>query len=354
MTRSGRRTLSLVLAGAVIVSACGDDTADDTTATRPSDQSDPSPSTTVETTPSTDVATSVIESTSTSTSTSTAATVPASDDPPLVAITAEGDAVFFAVGSTAPTMLFDGPDPDAPPPEEGPGPNVVDSVAITPDGSKAFVGLCCEPIAGAILTAEPPDLASYETTTPPVFGYGPAVSPDGRYVAVGEINGPVVSITEIATGTRLDVPTLEVPLDVYFPYDTMWMDDDRLVALGTITGGSPSGGWFAYAITISDGAVSVGDAIDLSALAEVGPGTLLRLAGVLDGDRFAVQREGESSAAAVEFSSGSIEPGGAIDVGEPARSIWLQPGRETIHVGLDERLHVGDEIIPGAYRWARR
>ena len=68
---------------------------------------------------------------------------------------------------------------------EGPGPNHVTTVSVTPDGSTAYFDSCCEPAAGMIFSvptdgSRPPE--------PLTNGLGPAVSPDGRSLAHTAVN----------------------------------------------------------------------------------------------------------------------------------------------------------------------
>lgn len=274
----------------------------------------------------------------------------------LVAIDGDGDALAFFDGpDAAPVVLFDGPDPDAPPPAEGPGPNVVDGIALAPSADTAYVGTCCEPIAGAILVTEPPEPATYGPE-PPLIGYGPAISPDGRHLASGQIALGVVSILDRSTGARLEVPPLGAAAGAYSPYDTMWLDDRRLATLGIWSSGAGST-WVMYPVEVSDGVVTVGDRVDLSGAVGDATDVLVRFAGRLDDDRIALHRRGDDAVLAVPFAAGPragrAEPAVVDGLEQAALTVWTEPGQPTIVVTEDRRLQVGGVRVEGEYLWAR-
>jgi hypothetical protein len=68
----------------------------------------------------------------------------------LTAIDSSGDAVVIDAGT--PTVVYDGTDPDDAAPEEGESVSI-DGVAVAPDG-RVIVSLCCEPVAGSLLTVD--------------------------------------------------------------------------------------------------------------------------------------------------------------------------------------------------------
>ena len=78
---------------------------------------------------------------------------------------------------------------------EGPGPNHVTTVGVSPDGSTAYYDSCCEPAAGLVSVIPTDGSREPESINP---GLGPAVSPDGRFLAYTAINAVVVR--DLATG----------------------------------------------------------------------------------------------------------------------------------------------------------
>ena len=68
---------------------------------------------------------------------------------PFVAIDGNGDAVLVESMDGTSTVLADGTDPDDPLPSEGEV-TYIDGVTVSPDGTIAIVGYCCEPIAGSL------------------------------------------------------------------------------------------------------------------------------------------------------------------------------------------------------------
>lgn len=93
---------------------------------------------------------------------------------------------------------------------EGPGPNSVTQISVTPDHTMAYFDSCCEPAAGMIFAVPVDGSAPPEPLT---NGLGPAVSPDGRYLAYTAINAVVVR--DLQTGeerTFTDPAYDETPL----------------------------------------------------------------------------------------------------------------------------------------------
>lgn len=335
----------------------------------------PAPTTTVESTgstvPSSDTTVPTTEDVTTTfpddpTSTvPTAAIAPTSTVPaaPLTVIAAlddNGDAVLVPTDAD-PFVVFDGPEPDQPAPEEGPGPNVVDSVALRPAGHTAFVGVCCEPIAGSILSGSPTDLGTESVA----FGYAPAFSPDDRYLAIGLIQGPALTITDLTTGFDLAVPEFTQDVGIYTPVDTMWLDATRVIALGATYEADGTPRWIAIPMVVNGQVVEVGEPLLVNETLPAGENAtpiehpVVRFAGVVGDDHFAIHVPGGSNALSVEFRlDGVIAGSDAVSgdpsgVGEAARSIWYRPGNPVVWVGEDGTLHRGDETFPGSYRWAR-
>jgi hypothetical protein len=376
-----RRGTALVAVAALGLAACGDTDTDDGAAAGVTQGVTPTttagatePATTAGTTTTTATTTATTTGTSNTTTSTTSAQgsvapesttsgprptrTPSAErlGSTLVAIDGDGDALAFPDGPTAPpVLLFDGPDPDDPPPAEGPGPNVIDGIALAPDGETAYVGTCCEPIAGTILVTEPPEPASYGPG-PPLFGYGPAVSPDGRYLASGQIALGVVSILDRTSDTQLQVPAVDAAAGTYSPYDTMWLDAQRLATLGIWSSG-PEPIWAMYPVEVVDGEVRVGERVDLSGSVGSAVDTLLRFAGRVDDDRVALHRRADTSVLAVPFAGGpqaaDVETIEVDGVGEPASTLWVEPGEPTIVVSEDRTLYVGGTQVAGEYLWAR-
>lgn len=271
----------------------------------------------------------------------------------IAALDANGDAVLIDADRSGERferiLLHDGPDPDTPAPEEGPGPNGVDAIALSPDGSSAAVGFCCEPIAGSVVIGPPGVLGDEQS----LFGYAPAVSPDGRLLAVGQIAGPATALYDAATLQPLDVPTLSEDVGVYSPYDTMWLDESRVVGLGILSDGGNR--WVAIPMTVEGDAVTVGEAIDLSEILPTFDQADVRVGGFDDEDHFLIHVRGEPSLQAVEFRNDGVlstRPSVSVD-DKDARSIWFETAGPIVWVGADGVLHRGDQVIEGEYLWAR-
>lgn len=120
---------------------------------------------------------------------------PSTTAPPavLVAVTRDGRLVVVDVATGRelrqlaargdPSLTYDG---------EGLGPNVIDDVALSPDGSTVWFSECCEPAGGSLYRvptdgSEPPALVTH--------GYSPVVATDGRYVLITSVLGIYVEDT---------------------------------------------------------------------------------------------------------------------------------------------------------------
>lgn len=330
----------------------------DATSTTSGDTSTSAPSITSSTAPDVGATTDAPVVVDPTTAPSTDATTSTTVSPPVlrtksvVAITASGDAVFFPAGGEAPILLFDGPDPDAPPPEEGPAPNSVDAVAVTPDGSIAFIGTCCEPVSGAILQTAPPTLASYENGLP-LRGYAPAVSPNGKFLSTGSIPAAEtpISVMDIESGDFVEV-VFDGDTDTFTSFDTMWLDDSHLGVIGTVLIDSAQE-WVVFPVAFDGTTATVGEQIVFSPDEpdEIGAKTW-QFAGTRNGTDFAVHHEDLSTLLSIPFD-GDLSSFESFDVDEPALRVWVDPVRPTIVVHVDGSLHIGDAVIPGDYVWAR-
>ena len=155
--------------------------------------------TTTAPTPSTSVATSPTTASppTTAAATTTTSVAPIPPPTPIVAATVDGRLVVLDPGTGAEVrQLADLGDPRGGG-AEGPGPNHVTQVSVTPDGSTAYFDSCCEPAAGLILAVPTDGSREPEALAP---GLGPAVSPDGRLLAYTAINAVVVR--DLATGNE--------------------------------------------------------------------------------------------------------------------------------------------------------
>lgn len=212
------------------------------------------------------------------------------------------------------------------------------------DATTAWVGLCCEPVVGAILSTTPPQPASYDG--PPTYGYNPAVDPSGRYLATGQIVGAGLSISPVDGDGPAITPSGD-DSDTISPYDVMWLGERHVAVLGI---GSSAGAWVARIVEFDGTTATV---VDDVVVAPFDRESTYRFAGPLDGGRLGVHAEGSARVLAVPVlgAPGEIE---TIDLDAPARSVWFGGIEPTVVVGVDRTLRVGDEIVPGEFLWARR
>ncbi|MEM8621105.1 MAG: hypothetical protein AAGF73_15410 [Actinomycetota bacterium] len=289
----------------------------------------------VETAPSTIASTvATVESTPAPAPSSTVAPTTTTPPPPssappapisVVAVTTDGDAVH--IDGEAVALMVDADARDAPPPAEGPGASYVSGIARAADGSRAWVGLCCEPYAGSVV----------EPTTPgqqPTFGRAPAIDPSGRYLATGQIGGVAVAITDLSTGTLLVAPA--VSDTTFVPHDTMWIDEAVVITLGTTD----------TTTVVHTSAVRADGDVSLLASTEIAITGDTRLAG-LDDANVMIHEVGTDRIVVL-----SADGAAAALLEAPARSYWFADGDDVV-VGLDGTLTVGDVTVPGEFAWAR-
>lgn len=316
------------------------------------------PSSTVETNSSTTTEPTTTESAVTltpSTTEETAAAEPATTDVapmsplqrPLVAVNADGDAVVFRTDTAAAELLYDGPDIDDASPI-GDGPNAIDRISVAPDLSVAYVGLCCSPIVGTLLTTRPPEVA--ETESPPTYGSAPVFNPSGSATAVAQLNG--ISITDLTTDSTATYE--KVGDDTWdTAHDLMWLDDTTLALLGN------RGSWWSLTIATFDGrSIEIGPTRPFAPFREF---EYLQFAGAASENELAmhdVNTDLVLSGAIDDYGNLHGEGGGSslhiIRLPEPALSAWYTHPDQLIWVDMDRTLRVGDQVIPGEYTWARR
>lgn len=347
---SRRRIAAVVLmATSSALAACGDDGVGDSAPTLSSSPSSaPVVTTPATTTPDTGTETSV-ETTIVEATTTTPESVPAAGSFafPIVAIDDEGDAVVLSGVSQPPLVIFDGPsEADLEATTEDPVGNVVDHVSIAPDAAVAYVGTCCEPIAGTYLRTELPSVATYDEGQG--IGYNPAVSPDGRLLAVGSIFG-VTQVTDRVSGTELTVANgsgiASDLVGLFTPWDVMWTGPDGFAVLGTL-----DSDWVIVPATVqSDGGVRLDPAVAI-AQSDGNFSAMLGFAGFASNGDLLIHREGDAVVRAV--GRDGVETS-QFELPGPSRSVWIEPDQPMIRVGENRTLTVGTTTVPGRFLWAR-
>ena len=293
-----------------------------TTATTPAP-----PVETIETAPETTVVDTTLPPETTTTMAATTTTAP-SVTGPIVAIDANGDAVVVSLDG-ANTLLYDGTDPDDPPPLEGET-TAIDAVAITPDRSHAYIGICCEPVAGSLLQTTPPTPAGLGG--PSSFGHGPALSPSAT--TLGRIVYDALVVSDLAVNQLASTPE---NFDLGFTYDLAWADDQHLLALRSGPAGTDlrvlafGSGTLTETVAAPStaGATFAGRAPGVVYLLGVAPGTL----------------SAYDSTTLAPLPDRNIAVSGAISAWVDTGAVrWVDSGRQ---------LHVGDAVVPGQYVWVR-
>jgi hypothetical protein len=254
----------------------------------------------------------------------------------IVAIDGNGDAVLVEPDG-ATTLLFDGVDPDEPPPSEGEL-VTVNGVTAAADRSQAFVSLCCEPVAGSIvkwpsIPGEPDGFVAY--------GNAAVLSPDGTILAAVRA-GDVVLLG--LDGQQIASLTIEPgqgsPVEVAF-----WNNDSLVVLVAgperqSLLFLGRSGDTFTVRNTVELEPPSSPTTARYN-LAGQDEGTLY----VLDGEQGVLQTyDGYSGERFGEWDGAQF--GGFVDATKVAFD-----GATLRYVDTSRRLFVNGEQVPGEYVW---
>jgi hypothetical protein len=265
----------------------------------------------------------------------------------VLAVDASGDVVVFD-GEGRPQAVYDGTDPDDPPPAEGEV-TAVDGVTVAPDGSGLLVGLCCEPVPGNVLKVDP----SSGTVENVAFGRLPAATRYGNVVwaTLGDpATGDPVPVVVVGEAAGTVATTLQS-----FPIDS------RIVDLAVVPDQADTravGDIVVVLLATPDGVelrrffAAGGDMMLTARISDV-PGTEdagLSLAGWRDGSLFVLDRATDTVRA---FDVETFAPLPDLDrTGVDWISARFTPGSTRVVTG-DRRLVVDDVEVPGEYVWVR-
>jgi hypothetical protein len=265
---------------------------------------------------------------------------------PLVAIDGNGDAVLLVTEVAEPQLLFDGQDPDGAS-QLGDGPNVVERISVAANQSIAYIGLCCAPPVGTILTTRPPEVA--ESTTTPTYGFAPTLNPSATLLAVA---GPdSINVTDVTTGNSSNLETVDgESWDT--THDLMWLDDTTIAVLGNQTRF-----WTLTVITVNDLALDAGPTRVFARFEDF---PQLQFAGTaLDGE-IAMHDVGTNrvlSGTIDDYGNNNGTRGTSLQVIElpgVALSAWYANPGHLVWTDTSRTLRVSGQVIPGEYFWARR
>lgn len=170
------------------------------------------------------------------------------DPSDLIARETDGDVWWYPAALTdqpgEPVLLIDRADPRVVP-SEGEGPNVIDEVAGTFDGSLIYSD-CCEPVSGNVFAIGEPG-AEIDRSSPTgrsdrfqLFGVGanPHLEPDGTRVLMH--NSDYVNVVDMGTGDQQFVSTMgafadresNVPGPPFRVDDAAWTSSGTIALLG--------------------------------------------------------------------------------------------------------------------------
>lgn len=276
----------------------------------------------------------------------------------LVAITADGDAVYFPpVGNeTSPILIYDGPDPDDAVSSDD-SPNAVDRIEYSPVYRQTVVGLCCDPAVGTVLVGAD-DRLPLDGTVPENLsgdtgfggdGYAPTLDPEGgRQVTIGPDNTIVVADTTSGFDASVTLPE-----QAGEAWDLAWLDRTTIMVIGR-----GENVWTRTMVTYDFGSISVDRSFSFALLSEFAD---LRFAGTAIDGEVAVHDVGTDdvlSGTVGDYGDNNGDASGSslrvITLPGPALSAWFFDPGQLIWVDTDRTLRVGDRVIDGEYTWARR
>lgn len=255
---------------------------------------------------------------------------------PVAAITSDGTAIYQAAGGEPIELRRDGP-----------GSAELHSVTVTPDGRRAWVTECCEPVWGRwweIAVGDGP------VEPDPRAGYGFDLSPDATQLAsigffelaVRDLDGEFIA--------RVDLLNDPISRD---PYGAVWIDDDRLAVVELAQ--PESGNEFRLVATDDDlhGYLEAQRAVIGTDLDAPWP----QLAGVTEGGEILVlQGRGPDATSrrlhAYDPETLQRRPHADVRLPRPATAAWVD-GPHVLWIDRQERLFVDGDHLPGHYVWAR-
>lgn len=249
----------------------------------------------------------------------------------LGAITADGTAVYIPAGGTPIELLDDGPSTAR-----------LHSVDVTPDGERAWVTECCEPVWGQWWEVD--------------VGVGP-VDPfprPGYAFDLDATEGEIASLGYFAVAIR-DLAgefIVSVDLERRDPWDVAWIDHDRIAVIELV---STDEGVEFRLVTTDDRLTGYATATGVL----IGRGIDApwpRLAGVDGGGRILVQRSDTTRPSDLleAYDPLTLErvPAADVRLAGRATSAWMADGH-VVWIDRRQRVHVDGVRLPGRYTWAR-
>lgn len=234
-----------------------------------------------------------------------------------------------------------------------------DIVAYSESSDVAFVGTCCEPISGSVYKLEDVTSNTPLVSPNPLNGYAPAISPDGSYVAIGQIVGSPISIESIDGGRSIEIPSITSVVGGYAPADTLWIDSRHVASLGLLAADGSSS-WVVQVVAI-DGidtpqpVVTMADAVILDPfIGERAPDQVsIRFAGRPDAAHLALHVAGSGDVIVIRSDPSADPAGRVVTVSDTAaKHIWMTGGHVLV-TGTDGRLVIDGDVVPGEFEWAR-
>ena len=255
---------------------------------------------------------------------------------PIAAIDTAGSAVFVPAGGD-PVVLF----------TDYPGTGRLHSAAVTPDGRRAWVTECCEPVWGRWWEIE---VGAGPRDPNPQNGYAFDLDPSAQRIvslgyyglAIRDLDGNIVASED-----------LQEPAPSRDAYDVAWIDDDHFAVLEFV---QPDAGNEFRLVTSDADLTGYGESIGVVVGTDF-EAPWPRLAGVgADGSILVLQADPVHQATDVlhAYDPETLQrtPSADVRLPGPATAAWIDNGH-VMWIDRDQRLRVDGERVAGRYTWVR-
>jgi hypothetical protein len=267
------------------------------------------------------------------------------EGPPLVAITTDGAAVVYDIDAR-PIVLLDASDPTVGSPSEGAA-NTADRLTINSDGSIAYVGLCCAPSIGQIVS-----VGTSPGRSASLPGRTPMLNPAGSHLAYSV--DATIGVEDLLTGkvstADVQVGVQQLPLDEV--EDLMWLGDRQLLVLGRI-----ANSWTRTVIDVTDEGLNAQTTYPVASRREF---PTLQFAGTAREGEIAVHEVGTDRLLSAPLENYGNHNGGrgsslsVLELPAPALSAWYTTPEHLVWIDTNNTLHDGTLTVDGSFHWARR
>lgn len=225
-------------------------------------------------------------------------------------------------------------------------PSFVETAAVVPQTCRVFVGACCEP-AGGITYWDKDGDDSWEH----LFGHLPSISPDGNLLALVAYEELVVVSTQ---DPETVISTIKLnSADKETVFDSYWLDGDRVVLLA-----AAKEGVYLRVISVKEGTLSPGVLVTNEVTISKGEVSRVALIGIEEKNkRFAIRIPSPTGMTLQSRNSDTFEIESSMDSvdtllpmgGRGGRAVSLTPS--TGEIGIWRSGRPGGASLGKGYVW---